>query len=82
MTSLLAIRDTVALNGTVDAGFLSHQLALPLPLVQAMLDKLTDLGKLERIEQESRGCQSGDCKGCPTDTSCRTRVLYRHLNGN
>nr|MBO2007403.1 ferrous iron transporter C [Serratia marcescens] len=44
---------------------LSQSLATPLPLVQAMLDRLAAMGKAERIEQDDGACLSGSCKGCP-----------------
>ncbi|AHG19992.1 ferrous iron transporter C [Chania multitudinisentens RB-25] len=76
MASLLQIRDALALQGSVQAPQLSRQLATPLPLVNAMLERLTDMGKVERIEQDNSECLTGHCKSCPGGQDCRT-VVYR-----
>uniref|UniRef100_Q8GHK8 Probable [Fe-S]-dependent transcriptional repressor n=1 Tax=Serratia marcescens TaxID=615 RepID=FEOC_SERMA len=64
MAGLLQVRDALALRATSGAQ-LSQSLATPLPLVQAMLDRLTAMGKVERIEQDDGACLSGGCKSCP-----------------
>jgi len=76
MASLLQIRDALALHGSVQALQLSRQLASPLPLVQAMLERLMAMGKVERIEQDNSACLSGSCKSCPEGQGCST-VVYR-----
>ncbi len=76
MASLLQIRDALALQGGAQAQQLSRQLATPLPLVEAMLERLTAMGKVVRIEQDNRECLSGSCKSCPEGLSCST-VIYR-----
>lgn len=45
MASLLQLRDAIALNGSAEASQLSRQLAIPLPLVNAMLEKLPPWGR-------------------------------------
>lgn len=77
MASLLQLRDALALRGSAQAQQLSYQLATPLPLVEAMLERLTAMGKAERIEQDSSECLSGSCKNCPE--RCST-VVYRLKN--
>lgn len=77
MASLLQLRDAIALSGSIDANQLSQQLALPLPLVEAMLERLTAMGKVERIEQDNSGCLTGSCKSCPEgQNQCHT-VSYQ-----
>lgn len=76
MASLLQIRDALALRGSAQAQQLSQQLATPLPLVEAMLQRLTEMGKVERIELDSSECLSGGCKSCPEGLACQT-VIYR-----
>jgi ferrous iron transport protein C len=76
MASLLQIRDALALQGGAQAQQLSQQLATPLPLVEAMLQRLTAMGKVERIELDSSECLSGSCKSCPEGLACNT-VIYR-----
>ncbi|WP_025119250.1 MULTISPECIES: FeoC-like transcriptional regulator [unclassified Serratia (in: enterobacteria)] len=76
MASLLQLRDALALQGGAQAQQLSHQLATPLPLVEAMLERLTALGKVERLELDSSECLSGSCKSCPEGLACKT-VIYR-----
>lgn len=75
MTSLIAVRDNVALAGMADAHQLSLQLKTPQPLVQAMLDKLVAMRKLEAVEADTR-CLSGSCKHCAQGKQCLT-VSYR-----
>ncbi|NIG62903.1 MAG: ferrous iron transporter C [Serratia symbiotica] len=76
MTSLLQVRDALALHGNVQAQQLSLLLGAPTPLVQAMLECLTDMGKVMRIEQDKNTCLSGSCKRCPQGKGCST-VIYR-----
>lgn len=77
MASLLQLRDAIALNGSAQAHQLSQQLATSLPLVEAMLEKLTAMGKIERIELDNSGCLTGSCKQCPEGhQQCHT-VLYQ-----
>jgi ferrous iron transport protein C len=80
MASLLQIRDAVALHGNMQAQQLSRQLATPLPLVEAMLERLTAMGKVERIEQDNSDCLSGSCKSCPEGQGCSSTVVYRIKN--
>ncbi|OMQ21077.1 MULTISPECIES: FeoC-like transcriptional regulator [Serratia] len=79
MASLLQLRDALALRGSAQAQQLSYQLATPLPLVEAMLERLTAMGKVERIEQDNSECLSGSCKNCPEGVGCST-VVYRLKN--
>lgn len=76
MASLLQIRDALALLGSAQAQQLSRQLATPLPLVEAILERLTAMGKVERIEQNSQACQSDSCPNCPQGQGC-SLVVYR-----
>lgn len=78
MAGLLQVRDALALYGSAQASQLSEKLAEPLPLVQAMLDQLTMLGKAERITQTPDSCLSGSCRGCPEGQACKT-VIYRPI---
>ncbi|HCH50588.1 TPA: ferrous iron transporter C [Escherichia coli] len=72
MASLIQVRDCVALNGRADARLISHQLNAPEPLVQAMLERLTLMGKLDEVDVEE--CLSGSCKSCPEATACQTKL--------
>ncbi|MBS9422638.1 FeoC-like transcriptional regulator [Photorhabdus caribbeanensis] len=78
MISLLQVRDAVALNGRADAKLLSHQLSASLSMVEAMLEQLTVMGKLEKIN--ATACLSGSCKQCPETQKCDTAV-YRIAGG-
>ncbi len=75
MAGLLQVRDALALLGSAQAQQLSQSLATPLPLVQAMLDRLAAMGKVERIEQDDGACLSGSCKGCPAGPGVQYGVL-------
>ncbi len=72
MASLIQVRDAVALQGKVNASQLSHQLASPRPLVEAMLDRLVDMGKVTRIEQDDNACLNDGCKSCSETKKCIT----------
>ncbi|QUY47245.1 ferrous iron transporter C [Serratia plymuthica] len=76
MAGLLQLRDALALHGSAQAQQLSRQLETPLPLVLAMLERLTAMGKVERIEQDNGACLTGSCKSCPEGKGCGT-VVYR-----
>lgn len=75
MASLLQVRDAIALNGIAEARQLSLQLTIPLRLVEAMLEQLMMMGKIERIKQNTP-CLTGSCKTCPESSKC-DRVIYR-----
>ncbi|OCQ54278.1 Ferrous iron transport protein C [Photorhabdus australis subsp. thailandensis] len=79
MISLLQVRDAVALNGRADAKLLSHQLSASLSMIEAMLEQLTVMGKLEKIN--ATACLSGSCKQCPGAQKCDTAV-YRIAGGH
>ncbi|MDT9587063.1 MAG: FeoC-like transcriptional regulator [Candidatus Arsenophonus melophagi] len=53
MISLLQVRDMVELYGRIDAYQISQKFSVPLPMIKAMLDQLTAMGKLEKINQSS-----------------------------
>lgn len=72
MASLIEVRDCIALNGRADARLISHQLKMPEPLAQAMLERLTLMGKLEEVDVED--CLTGSCKSCPEATACQTKL--------
>ncbi|ATM87854.1 FeoC-like transcriptional regulator [Yersinia massiliensis] len=77
MASLLQLRDAIALSGHVGAAQLSQQLATPLPLIEAMLERLTAMGKVERIELDNSGCLTGSCKSCPEGKNQCHTVVYQ-----
>ncbi len=70
MASLLQLHDAIARQGDLDARQLSHQLATPLPLVEAMLQQLTSMGKIEQITSEN-SCLSASCKNCLEGQTCQ-----------
>ncbi|WP_337135736.1 FeoC-like transcriptional regulator [Proteus terrae] len=72
MASLIEVRDCIALNGRTDARLISHQLNMPEALVQAMLERLTLMGKLQEVDVED--CLTGSCKSCPEATACQTKL--------
>lgn len=73
MISLLQVRDMVALYGRMDAYQISQKFSASLPMIEAMLDKLTAMGKLEQIDQLS--CLTGDsCKLCTEIKKCNLKI--------
>lgn len=65
MASLMEVRDMLALQGRMEAKQLSARLRTPLPLIDAMLERMEAMGKVVRISETSEGCLSGSCKSCP-----------------
>lgn len=73
MISLLQVRDAVALYGRTDAYQISQKFSASLPMIEAMLDKLAAMGKLEQIDQSS--CLTGhSCKQCPEIKKCNLKI--------
>ncbi len=75
MTSLIQVRDSLALAGRADARQLSQQLNAPQPLVQAMLERLVAMRKAEVFDADD-SCLSGSCKSCADGKKCLT-VSYQ-----
>ncbi|WP_447867416.1 FeoC-like transcriptional regulator [Rahnella bonaserana] len=71
MTTLIQVRDSLALAGRADARQLSQQLNAPQPLVQAMLERLVAMRKAETVEVDD-SCLSGGCKSCADGKKCLT----------
>lgn len=73
MISLLEIIDIVSLYGRIDAYQISQKFSVSLPMVEAMLETLTAMGKLEQIDQLScLGCRS--CSQCPQIKKCNLKI--------
>ncbi|WP_032115820.1 FeoC-like transcriptional regulator [Candidatus Arsenophonus nilaparvatae] len=73
MISLLQVRDMVALYGRTDAYQISQKFSASLPMIEAMLDKLAAMGKLEQIDQSS--CLTGhSCKQCLEIKKCNLKI--------
>lgn len=70
MASLIEIRDTLDLQGRMQASQLSAQLHTPQALVDAMLSRLEAMGKVVKIQEDAEGCLSGSCKSCPEGKAC------------
>ncbi|ELX8380156.1 FeoC-like transcriptional regulator [Providencia vermicola] len=75
MVSLLQIRDLIALYGQADIDLLCKHSHAPQPMVQAMLEKLVAMGKLEKVDV-SACLTSTSCKGCPESTAC-SHPIYK-----
>ena len=71
MTTLIQVRDSLALAGRADARQLSQQLNAPQPLVQAMLERLVAMRKAETVEADD-SCLSGGCKSRADGKKCLT----------
>ncbi|WP_159567019.1 FeoC-like transcriptional regulator [Budvicia diplopodorum] len=69
MVSLIDVRDAVALNGIAELQQLSRQLKVHPQMLQAMLQQLESMGKIERIEPDD-ACLTGQCKSCPDGEKC------------
>ncbi|WNN48800.1 FeoC-like transcriptional regulator [Siccibacter colletis] len=73
MTSLMAIRDMLALEGRLQAAQISQRTATPLPLVEAMLMRLEAMGRATCVAVEEDGCFSEQCRTCPEGKACQPR---------
>jgi len=76
MNPLLQIRDSLALLGASDARNLSQRLDLPVPLVQAMLERLVIMHKAEKLP-DKEPTLAGSCRHCPEGKKCLGQPRYR-----
>lgn len=76
MASLMQIRDTLALQGRMEAAQLCAQLQTPPALMDAMLTRLEMMGKVVRLQEDATGCLSGSCKSCPEGKNACVRELW------
>lgn len=74
MTSMIALRDTLALQGRMEASQLSRALHAPQPMVNAMLLRLEAMGKVRRVIDDQQACLMGSCKNCPSGKKCLSEV--------
>ncbi|MBW7981248.1 FeoC-like transcriptional regulator [Enterobacillus tribolii] len=74
MTSLLQVRDAVALHGRVELRQLSRELSASPSMVKAMLERLEAMGSVEKVTEIDTGCLGGGCKGCPETERCEIEV--------
>ncbi|MGL4858183.1 MAG: FeoC-like transcriptional regulator [Enterobacteriaceae bacterium] len=74
MASLMQTLDAVLVHGMIGAEQLSRQLNISPALVKAMLEKLEQMGKVERVEI----CASSGCKNCAEGNRCQMTV-YRAI---
>lgn len=70
MATLMDLRNTLALQGRLEASQLSQQLTTPLPMIMAMLMRLEAMGKAQRIIEDTTACMTDSCKHCPEGKSC------------
>lgn len=77
MATLMQVRDLLAIYGQADARLISQQLSAPEPLVQAMLEKLTAMGKVEKVDITA--CLTGtSCSACPENQACNHNIYRLH----
>lgn len=80
MPTLIQVRDTIALHGRIEFNYLCREVAGTPALVQAMLDRLIQMGIIEKIESSDNGCINGRCRTCPESQSgCKT-IIYSLKN--
>ncbi|MFS1537358.1 MAG: FeoC-like transcriptional regulator [Candidatus Phlomobacter fragariae] len=73
MISLLQVRDMVALYGKMDAYQISQKLSASLPMIEAMLDKLTAMGKLKQVDHSPYPI-GHSCKQCSEIKKCNLKI--------
>lgn len=74
MATLLQVRDALERVDMIDLEQLCHQLQAPPPLVEAILEQMIALGKVERVIME-RSCCEG-CQHCAQVSPCGSQ-FYR-----
>lgn len=77
MVTLLQVRDAVALNGRVELQRLCREVGGTPALVRAMLERLEQMGSVEKVDDKDNGCLNGSCKGCPDAQQKCATVVYR-----
>ncbi|MND85756.1 Ferrous iron transport protein C [compost metagenome] len=70
MASMIEVRDLLALQGRMEAKQLSLSLHTPQPLIDAMLERMEAMGRVQRIQEDADGCLTGSCKSCPEGKAC------------
>ena len=70
MASMIQVRDLLALQGRMEAKQLSLSLHTPQPLIDAMLERMEAMGRVQRIQEDADGCLTGSCKRCPEGKAC------------
>jgi len=73
MTTLIQVRDLLALQGRLEASQMSELLATPRPMIDAMLSRLEAMGRAKRVTEDLSGCLSGSCKRCPEGNACQKK---------
>ncbi|MCY1275120.1 Ferrous iron transport protein C [compost metagenome] len=73
MIGVMEVRDALR-EGPRDVDQLSRLLGAPKALLEAMLERLVALGKVERAEPPAAAC--GSCRGCVEARGCAA-PMYR-----
>lgn len=73
MASLLKVRDTVALHGRIELNQLCREVNGSPAMVLAMLERLEQMGCVEKVEDIDNGCVSAAAK----DALRRVRTVRR-----
>ncbi|WP_431978393.1 FeoC-like transcriptional regulator [Pseudomonas aeruginosa] len=77
MATLMQIRAALEDGQARGLKQLSRQVDAPPALVEAILERLIALGKVERVAAQSSGGCGGGCKGCAQRDPCAERPLHR-----
>lgn len=72
MTGLKELLDIIQKTERISQAQLADQTRMPLPMLQAMLDQLERMGKIEH----ANALCSNLCKSCPESAGCHQQ-LYR-----
>ncbi|KQJ67868.1 Ferrous iron transport protein C [Pseudomonas aeruginosa] len=79
MTTLMQIRAALEDGQARGLKQLSRQVDAPPALVEAILERLIALGKVERVAAQSSGGCGGGCKGCAQRDPCAEPEPYFRL---
>lgn len=73
MTTLLQVRDTVTLHGRIELQRLCREVGGTPAMVRAMLERLEQMGCVEKVDDIDSGCLNG----CPeAQKKCET-IIYQ-----
>lgn len=76
MVSLIEVKNSIALAGVVELRALSRQLKTSPTMLEALLERLIAMGKIEKLEPATAACSRG-CLGCCSTSPCSQRCYYR-----
>lgn len=82
MATLLQVYQLITQHGDVELNQLSRQLQTSPALIQAMLEQLERMNKIERANAAENDCVSTACQQCETGKQRCVRPIWYRLTEN